>query len=68
MANKLLGLIRLNKNQRKLQKVGIYDENGNLTPDGQEVVLNLIAKDKEAELVELSKDWKTDKKEKSDEE
>ncbi len=70
MANKLLGLIRLDKNQRKLQKVGIYDENGNLTPDGQEVVLNLIAKDKEAQLVELSKDWKTekDKKDKSEDE
>jgi hypothetical protein len=66
MANKLLGLIKLNKNQRKLQKVGIYDENGNLTADGQEVVLNLIAKDYEARLVELSKDWKIDDKKKSE--
>jgi hypothetical protein len=66
MANKLMALVKLNKNQRKLAKAGIYDENGNLTPDGQEVVLNLIAKDKEAELVELVKDWKTDKKETDD--
>lgn len=62
MANKLMALVKLNKNQRKLAKAGIYDENGNLTSDGQEVVLNLIAKDKEAELVELVKDWKDDKK------
>lgn len=68
MANKLMALVRLNKNQRKLAKAGVYDENGNLTPDGQEVLLNLLAKDKEAELVELVKDWKTDKKDKSDDE
>lgn len=67
MANKLMALVRLNKNQRKLAKAGIYDENGNLTTDGQEVLLNLLAKDKEAELVDLVKDWKdTDKKKSKD--
>lgn len=66
MANKLLGLIKLNKNQRKLQKIGIYDENGNLTLDGQEVLLNLIAKDYEEKIVELTKDWKSDDDKKKD--
>jgi len=67
MANKLMAMVRLNKNQRKLSKAGIYDENGNLTTDGQEVLLNLIAKEYEPKLVELVKDWKEDKKKKSDE-
>lgn len=62
MANKLMALIKLNKNQRKLQKVGIYDENGNLTEDGKEVVMNLWARDNEDKLVELTRDWKTDDK------
>lgn len=62
MANKLMALVKLNKNQRKLAKAGIYDENGNLTVDGQEVLLNMLAKDHEDKLVELVKDFKTDKK------
>lgn len=65
MPNKLMSLIKLNKNQRKLEKAGIYDENGNLTRDGQEVILNLIAKDYEEKLVDLVKDWKECKKDKS---
>jgi hypothetical protein len=68
MANKLMALVRLNKNQRKLTKVGIYDENGNLTDDGQEVLLNLVAKEYEPKLIELVKDWKDGKKRKCDEE
>ncbi len=66
MSNKLMAMVRLNKNQRKLAKVGIYDENGNLTEDGQEVLLNLICKEYETKLVELAKDWRDSKKKKDD--
>ncbi len=68
MANKLLALVKLDKSQRRLAKVGIYDENGNLTDDGQEVLLNMLAKDNESKLIDLVKDWKDDKdcKKKSD--
>lgn len=66
MANKLMALVRLNKNQRKLAKVGIYDENGNLTADGQEVLMNLVAKEYEVKLIDLVKDWKDVKKKKCD--
>lgn len=68
MSNKLMALVKLNRNQRKLSKVGIYDENGNLTEDGQEVLLNLIAKEYEDKLIELAKDWKDSKKKKNCEE
>ena len=64
MSNKLMAMVRLNKNQRKLAKVGVYDENGNLTEDGQEVLLNLVAKEYESKLIELAKDFKDSKKSK----
>jgi hypothetical protein len=56
MANKLLSTLRLNKDQRQLAKVGVYDENGNLTEDGKELLLNHLAAANEKELVELTKD------------
>lgn len=56
MANKLLSTLRLNKDQRQLAKVGVYDENGNLTEDGKELLLNHLASKHEVDLVELTKD------------
>jgi hypothetical protein len=53
LSNKLLSVLHLNKDQRKLSKAGVYDSNGNLTTDGQELVLNLLAKEYEEKLVEL---------------
>lgn len=66
MANKLMSALKLNKDQRKLSKAGVYDENGNLTADGQELMLNWLAKKHEAELVVLVKDFTQDKKKKNE--
>ncbi len=66
MANKLLSVLRLNKNQRALAKAGVYDENGNLTDDGQELLLNLLAQKHEQELVDLTKDMEKAKKTEED--
>lgn len=68
MANALMALVRLNKNQRRLAKVGIYNENGNLTTDGQELLLNIIAKEYETRLIDLAKDWKAKEDKKRDDE
>lgn len=66
MANKLLAALKLNKTQRKLVKAGVYDSNGNLTEDGKELVLNYLAGENEAKLVDLTKDLVSKSKKESD--
>lgn len=56
---------KLNKDQRVLYKVGVIDNGGNLTQDGREILLDMLASDKEiqAKLVVLAKDFKKEQKE-----
>lgn len=57
MTNKLLAALKLTRDHRKLHKAGVYDNNGNLTDDGSELLLNFLAKKYETDLVALTKDF-----------
>lgn len=56
----ILTFAKLSKEQRQLNKVGLLDDEGQLTDDGTELVLNILAQQPEIQkqLVELSKKYK----------
>jgi hypothetical protein len=44
-ANKLMKSMKLSKDERKLYKAKITDEEGTLTEFGKEIVINIVSKD-----------------------
>lgn len=68
-ANNMSGIVtflKLDKDQRELNKAGILDDSGVLTEEGQEVLLNILIQSKEFKsiILEAAKEYNKGKKKK----
>lgn len=58
----VLTFLKLNKNKKIMRKAGWVDDNGNLTDDGAEVLMNVLLEEKEESIAELAKEFVKEKK------
>lgn len=58
----VLTFLKLNKNKKIMRKAGWVDDNGNLTDDGAEVLMNVLLEEKEESMAELAKEFVKEKK------
>lgn len=62
----IVTFLKLDKDQRELNKAGILDDSGILTEEGQEVLLNILIQSKEFKsiILEAAKEYNKGKKKK----